>query len=485
MSLRSIREERFGVRAGGAAGLLMALALLILGAIFVAVQQRVDTLRDEVEEIAEPAADLIANVQYLLARQTSSLRGYLITRDSAYLEQYASLRSLEAEVYPELERHAAALSTAVAADVAELALLSARWHSRLEVEAIIAEGTTAGAPVVLLEQELYRGALEAASRATLTIRQVVRDRQQQIERVERNARLIFTFLFGLAGVIAISVAVLNARIRTLAKIADARRLETEAAMKQTENAVAAREYLIRGFTHDVKNPLGVADGYAELLELGLRGELAPPQREMIDRIRAGIRGAIEIINELLEISRLEGGGLQVKREVIDLRTLAHDVIEGYAMAAAAAGLAIRVSDSGDFRKSIATFTDPDRVRQVLQNLISNALKYTPPPGEIIVSVDVSSGEADRVGPWVRLMVTDTGPGIPVEEQERIFYEFHRVPGETAAGHGLGLAISRRIAQLLGGDVTVQSVPDQGATFVLWLPLRPEESDRLVQPDTVT
>jgi signal transduction histidine kinase len=70
-----------------------------------------------------------------------------------------------------------------------------------------------------------------------------------------------------------------------------------------------------------------------------------------------------------------------------------------------------------------------------------------------------------------MMVTDSGPGIPLEEQERIFYEFHRVPGSTAGGHGLGLAISKRISRILGGDLTVESVPGQGATFTLWLPLR--------------
>lgn len=462
---------RRGARAGGIGGSLVVLALMAVVVILLPVQARIDELRNEVDEVAEPASDLAVEIQYLLARETSTLRGYLISQDTSYLVQYGTLRAREREIYPELERYAVALSPRIAADVAKIWTLSQQWHGRLPVELIAASEATPDATVVLLEQGLYRQTLEAAGQAVRSIRQTIRERQARIDQLERNSRFAYGFLFLLASLVAISMAILKARVRSLAEEAEARRGEMEIAMKRTELAVAARADLIRGFTHDVKNPLGVADGYAELLQLGLRGPLAPAQTETVGRIRSSIRGALEITEELLDISRLESGGLQIQREPSDLRALVRDVVQHHTAAASAAGLSLRFVESDDPSPRTTTYTDPHRVRQILQNLLSNAVKYTPAPGEVTVRVDFHSGSPASSGAWARVSVRDTGLGIPVSEQGRIFDEFHRVPGSMATGHGLGLAISRRIAQLMGGDIAVDSAPGEGSTFVLSLPLR--------------
>lgn len=459
---------------GGSVGIFLALALLVVGGLQIVVQQRVDALRRHVNEVADPTGELIAEVQYLLARQTSALRGFLVSRDSTYLERYDSLRAVEQRIHPALERYAAELAPVVAADVAELSTLSDQWHGRILLRPITDAATTGATLdtfVVLLEQRLYTATLEAAGRAMQAIRQLIRDQEVEIARVERNARLMLGVFFLLAGVVAVFISVLNTRIRSLAAESEARRLEAEMAMSSNERAVAAREYLIRGFTHDVKNPLNVAVGYAELLELGHKGTLPTQQVDMLGRIRSAIHDAVEIINELLEISRLESAGMQVKRKATDLGALTSEVVREHAMAAATAGLDLRFVRTDEQRESPTTFTDPERVRQVLTNLITNALKYTPSPGEVTVRSGVAPKDPDHPGRRVRVMVTDSGPGIPLEEQERIFYEFHRVPGSIGGGHGLGLAISKRISRILGGDLTVESVPGQGATFTLWLPLR--------------
>ena len=467
---------RLDLRSGGVASLVVAAALLALGGTLLLVEQRVNGLREQVRDVAEPTEDLIAEVQFLLARQTSALRGYLISRDSTYLARYDSLRVIEQAIHPGLERQAARLSPTIAAEVAALTRLSEQWHNRIVIQEIVAVGAGAAfdAPVVLFEQRLYLATLEAAGQAMAAVRQAARDRETEIERVERNGRFVLGFLFLLSGLIAVWTTILNARIRTLASEAEARRVEAQRAMDRTEQVVAQREYLIRGFTHDVKNPLNVAVGYAELLELGQKGELQSQQRNAIGRIRAAIHGAVEMIDNLLHISRVEGDGLRVRREVVDLRALARDATEQHSPEAEAAGLELTFVDGPDEREALATVTDPDRVRQVLANLVTNALKFTPSPGRVTVAVDASSMDGDRPGAWARMTVTDTGPGIPFDEQERIFHEFHRVPGSTAPGHGLGLASSRGIARMLGGDVTVESVPGQGATFVFWLPLGTEE-----------
>jgi signal transduction histidine kinase len=299
----------------------------------------------------------------------------------------------------------------------------------------------------------------------------------QIQRIERDARLILVLLFLLSGGIAVFISIMNGRIRTLALEAEERRLEVEAAMEQTERAVAARQHLIRGFTHDVKNPLHVADGYAELLRLGLKGELPAEQDEVVGKIRAAIRGAVDIIDTLLEINRMESGGLKLALGSVDLRELADDVVAEHSWIATAAGLELLFRDPGS---ETIVVTDPDRVRQVLKNLVSNAVKYTPAPGEVKVLLDVAYREGGHPG-WARLVVTDTGPGIAPEEQERVFYEFYRVPGTPGPGQGLGLPISQRIARLLGGEILLRSVPGQGATFELRLPLPDERADRSATP----
>lgn len=471
--VRFKEEVGTAARMGGLPALVVVLALLALVLLPVPFRQRANELRQQVDQIAEPAGDHLAEVQYLLARQNSSLRGYLLSQDTSYLAQFAEMAERERQLHAELELLLGDLSPEIAADIAELATLSSEWHDRLNEQQL---GNVIGAgPVpVGLEQDLYRGSLEAASRAMQAIRQLIRERQEQIDAAEAQLRLVYLLLFLLAAAAAFAVALLNTRIRKLAADAERRRRQVEMAMQQTERAVAARADLIRGFTHDVKNPLGVADGYAELLELGLRGEMAPRQLETIGRIRNSIQGAIEITNELLDLSRLEGGGLQVKRDRIDLLRLVEEMVEQHSTAAESIGLALFCAKKRGSRERILVYTDPERVRQILQNLISNAMKYTPAPGQIEVAVEAAPAADDGTGAWARIRVTDSGPGIPQEEQERIFDEFHRVPGTSGSGHGLGLAISRRIANLLGGDVTVQSVPGEGATFVLSLPLRDQD-----------
>ncbi len=456
---------------GGLPALLIVLVLLAVTVILAPMQARIAELRTEVDDVVEPAADLVAEAHFLLARETSALRGYLITEDSAYLGQYTSFRDREREIHLAVEALAPGLPREAAAAVRQIRILSEQWHSRLQVDEIADSEASMEATIVLLEQDLYRQTLEAAAAATVTLRRFTRERQARIDDVERNARLVYALLFLLASLVAVSTAILMARVRSLAREADSRRAEIEVAMRTTERAIAARSDLIRGFTHDVKNPLGVADGYAELLEMGLRGDLAPPQLEMLSRIRASIRGATEIIEELLDLNRLESGGLQVRRERVDLHALVGDLVNQHSGAATTAGVELRLHPAAEAAAVPPVYTDPDRVRQILQNLISNAIKYTPPPGRVDVRVDISGDGA--AGDRARVVVTDTGVGIPAGEQDRVFDEFHRVPGAGAAGHGLGLAISRRIARLLGGDVTLRSDPGAGSTFELVLPLRHE------------
>jgi PAS domain S-box-containing protein len=244
-------------------------------------------------------------------------------------------------------------------------------------------------------------------------------------------------------------------------------LTQEKLLLAVTQATEARTRLLRGVTHDVKNPLGAADGYAQLLELDPSGTLLPEQVKWVAGIRRGIHGALAIITDLLDLSLAESGGLPVNRQPVDLAAVAAEAVEDHRGAAEAAGHVL-VWEGG---AAVPIHTDPVRVREVLGNLLSNAVKYTPAPGRITLGIERGAGGArPGRGEWVAAHVRDSGPGIPPDARESIFGEFHRLhSAEQASGHGLGLAISRQIARLLDGDLTVSGEPGEGATFSLWLP----------------
>jgi signal transduction histidine kinase len=244
-----------------------------------------------------------------------------------------------------------------------------------------------------------------------------------------------------------------------------------AALAESARAAEARTRLLRGITHDVKNPIGAAKGYAELLDLGVKGTLTAEQREMVHGVTRSLDAALAIISDLLDLARTDSGGISVHRVSVDLRSLVREAVEDHRAVAEKAGhqLSFEVPDS-----PLQIYTDPARVRQVLDNLLSNAIKYTPAPGSIMVTAEGNVRAAPRVRHAVAIHVSDSGPGIPPDMREHIFDEFTRLE-DSLKGHGLGLAIARRIARLLGGDLGVAESNGRlgGATFVLWLPRREE------------
>lgn len=242
------------------------------------------------------------------------------------------------------------------------------------------------------------------------------------------------------------------------------RNEAERRREELEQVTESRTRLMRGFTHDVKNPLGAADGYAQLLEDGILGDLSEKQLESVHRIRKSLQTSLHLINELLELARAEAGQIEVERESVDVAELARESAEDFRAQANASDLEFEI----DITTSLPAVTDPTRVRQILSNLLSNAVKYTP-AGRIRVTADHRRKEPQSNENCIAISVDDTGPGIPPDKREVIFQEFSRLDPEAEQGAGIGLAISRRIARILGGDITVESEMNQGSSFTLWLP----------------
>jgi signal transduction histidine kinase len=248
--------------------------------------------------------------------------------------------------------------------------------------------------------------------------------------------------------------------------------------RQLERAMKGRSRLMRGFSHDVKNPLGAADGFAELLEMGIHGDLTRDQRATILHIRRCIKTALGLINDLHQLGRAETGHVVLERSAVDLGHLMGVIAEDYQGAASAKGLSLSVEIPRD---TLILDTDGARVREIVANLMSNAIKYTA-RGAVTLRLQPEPDPASGLD-QVRIDVIDTGPGIAADKQELIFEEFSRL-GSEEGGAGVGLAISKLLAEALGGRVSVISRPGAGSTFSLWLPaVRTEDDEQCLAQST--
>lgn len=243
--------------------------------------------------------------------------------------------------------------------------------------------------------------------------------------------------------------------------------EAEQSRAELVRLMESRVRLVRGFSHDVKNPLGAADGFLQLMEEGVMNHLSEKQKKSIGRARHLIRSAVLLIEDLTALARAESGRIEVKCRPVDVRIVVRDTAEEYRARAEAEGLTMEVELPTEFP---LIDSDTARVRQILGNLISNAIKYTAIGGITIRVARREAGVLRHPGPCVVVDISDTGPGISPEQQRLLFQEFRRLEsaGETT-GAGIGLAMSQNLARALGGALTIESELGKGSTFTLWLP----------------
>jgi signal transduction histidine kinase len=244
------------------------------------------------------------------------------------------------------------------------------------------------------------------------------------------------------------------RERLLASERDAR--------KEAEAANRAKADFLASMSHELRTPLNAIGGYVDLLDLGIHGPLTSEQREALSRVAANQRHLLTLINDVLAFAKLEAGHVEFDLRELAVSALLTSVEPLVAPMAQAKGIALSIREP---QRELHLRGDEERVRQVLLNLVGNAIKFTHEGGWVLLC-----GNAD--GEWIEIEVRDNGPGISEEKQQRIFDAFVQVDRRLNAPHegvGLGLAISRDLARAMGGELTVKSVAGQGSSFVLRLP----------------
>ncbi|MBA3559111.1 MAG: PAS domain S-box protein [Gemmatimonadaceae bacterium] len=244
---------------------------------------------------------------------------------------------------------------------------------------------------------------------------------------------------------------------------------------EAESASRAKSDFLAIMSHELRTPLNAILGYSELIETGISGDVSDKIRDQIGRIRRSARHLLELVNDILDLAKIEAGRLSVASAPAAVYEAIASAITLIQPQAEARNLAVVVVPGADGLP--AYLGDDERVRQILVNILSNAVKCTEPGGRITVdgTITTAPDPGARLQPrraHIRLRVTDTGSGIAPDKLRAIFEPFVQAESghtRTRDGSGLGLTIGQRLARAMGGDLTVESKLGEGSTFTLWLP----------------
>jgi signal transduction histidine kinase len=276
---------------------------------------------------------------------------------------------------------------------------------------------------------------------------------------------------------------LNHERRQARKLVE-RSKELERLSAELLRASRMKNEFLANVSHELRTPLNAIVGFVDLLREGVYGDLAPRQVKPVERIEASANHLRHLVDQILDLAKMAAGRLDVHTEILDVRPFILDVASEVESLVNEKDLSLSLT-MGSALPRIRT--DPTHLRQILVNLIGNAVKYTNTGTIVVRTRTVSRDEGLSLGmpenlvldeldtAWLCVQVADPGIGIAASDQERIFEEFEQVEAGPRAdspnrGTGLGLAISRRLARLLGGDLTLVSEMGRGSTFSLWLPI---------------
>ena len=288
----------------------------------------------------------------------------------------------------------------------------------------------------------------------------------------------------IVGAVVVGLALLLQHERRQAARLVERSRELERLSSELLRANRMKNDFLANVSHELRTPLNAIVGFVDLLREGVYGDLSPRQVKPVERIEASANHLRHLVDQILDLAKMAAGRLDVHSEYLDVRPFILDVASEVESLLNEKSLSLSLAMGSSLPR---IRSDPTHLRQILVNLIGNAIKYTD-TGTIVVKTRVFDRNAaleqklpeivaatqENVHSWLAIQVIDSGRGIALADQERVFEEFEQVDAGPRAdsphrGTGLGLAISRRLARLLGGDLLLESEPGKGSTFTLWLP----------------
>ena len=266
----------------------------------------------------------------------------------------------------------------------------------------------------------------------------------------------------------------EARLTSYAQELEAKNQQLETAMTTAREAMRLKSRFLANISHEIRTPLNGVFGMIDLLQSTM---LTNEQREYMQTLRESAAALLPIINDILDLAKMEAGKLRLERNPFSLSALLSQVVSLYEKRAHSKGLQF----SADLPPSMPqnVISDVNRLRQILCNLLDNAVKFTD-HGAVALRLSVGKGAAEQIA--LRVSVSDTGIGIPADQRDRIFESFTQGDGSASrkyGGTGLGLAISKHLVELLGGEIGVEGEPGQGSTF--WFTAALEVTDAAIEP----
>jgi len=266
------------------------------------------------------------------------------------------------------------------------------------------------------------------------------------------------------------------RTRVLADVASIALTRAARIMERAKPGIEDTKYrLINGVGQNLRNTLGAASGYMQLVDY--EGALSDVQFEYVNRGRRAIGAAVSLLDDLLDVTRADAGKLIFDYAPVNISQVVPQVMRHHADAADAKHIEVELSKAVD---DVVVITDRSYVQQLADVLVYNAIRYTPRAGKVTLRIEKRDGRrSSDPAHWVCVSVTDTGAGVP--EAQKVFEEIHRV--EQSKGNvRFKLAICRRVARLLGGDLTLETEKGVGSTFTLWLPAVEQEVPHVVEEE---
>ena len=263
-----------------------------------------------------------------------------------------------------------------------------------------------------------------------------------------------------------AVAALARQRDLLASDVEERTLHLTAAVEELQRASDAKTAFLTNVSHELRTPLTAILGFVEILASGMDGPLNQAQTEDVRTVQASSRHLLELIDDLIDVASIESGQVKLAVGAVDIDELVRESVETMRPQAGEKGISLEVES---VEPALLAAADRGRLREIILNLLSNALKFTPSRGRIRLTAVGEPATAGRPA-MARIDVRDSGIGVAEADIERIFETFVRIAGPAYPGTGLGLAISRELARLHGGDLTVESTVGIGSTFTVHLPV---------------